>query len=185
MSVGERIRELRKAIGYTQKELAEKSGVATVSIQQYERGVRQPQLRQLIRIAAALGVNWNSLVTEDERTRIVMERNSEECNDLGIVVGGKIIAPNGFRSEYGVFAGQGIETDGPTEIGLVVQGEQARANAAMSQMTEEGQSKVADYAEDILPRYRRQETPQSPPAPQEGTDTNPFPDAPETPPEGE
>lgn len=33
-------------------------------------------------------------------------------------------------------------------------GGQARANAAMEQMTEEGRNKVADYAEDILARYQ-------------------------------
>ena len=52
-------------------------------------------------------------------------------------------------------------------------------------MTEEGRGKVADYAEDILPRYRAETAPQSPLPPSEGTDTTPAPDAPETVPEGE
>lgn len=62
MSVGERIRELRKAIGYTQKELAEMAGVATVSIQQYERGVRQPRIDQLNKIAAVFQVPLSHFV---------------------------------------------------------------------------------------------------------------------------
>ena len=33
---------------------------------------------------------------------------------------------------------------------------QTRVNAAMKQMTEEGQKRVADYAEDILPRYKKE-----------------------------
>lgn len=37
-----------------------------------------------------------------------------------------------------------------------------RLDVAMAQMTLEGQNKVADYAEDILPRYRRQEAPPPP-----------------------
>lgn len=184
MTVGERIQEARKKAGMKQSDLAEKLGVAVITIGQYERGKREPSLKQLIRIAAVLGVSWDSLVTEDERRRIVMSRNSEGCDSSGVVVGGKIIAPNGFKSKYGVWAGEGIEAGGPVEIGLVVQGEIARANKAMEQMTEEGRSKVADYAEDILPRYRAETAPQSPPVPTEGNDTTPPPDAPETLPEG-
>lgn len=46
--------------------------------------------------------------------------------------------------------------------------QKARADTAMDQMSEEGRGKVADYAEDILPRYRRSDGP----APQsEGTAT--------------
>ena len=103
-----------------------------------------------------------------------------EKRSLGVVVGGKIIAPEGIKTKYGVYAGEGIEAGGPVEIGLIVQGEMARANKAMEQMTEEGRGKVADYAEDILPRYRAETAPQSPPSPQEGNTS----DAPETPPEG-
>ena len=47
-------------------------------------------------------------------------------------------------------------------------------------MNEEGRSKVADYAEDILPRYRTTPAPQPPveaPAPQsDGADTTPPPE---------
>ena len=60
----------------------------------------------------------------------------------------------------------------------------ARINEAVNQMTPEGQVKVADYAEDILPRYRAETPPESTLAPQEGKDTTPPPDAPETPSEG-
>ena len=44
-----------------------------------------------------------------------------------------------------------------------------------------GQQKVADYAEDILPRYRAETAPQSTPAPQEGKDTAPTADGSERP----
>lgn len=63
-----------------------------------------------------------------------------------------------------------------------------RVNAAMEQMSQDGQNRVADYAEDILPRYKAgkapQSAPESPPPTQEDTDTTPPPDAPETPPKG-
>ena len=180
MTVGEHIREIRKQRGMTQAQLAEKSGVAAISIHQYETGKRNPQLAQLIRIAAVLGFDWNSIVTEEERRRIVMGRNSEtsKTSGVGVVVGGKIIAPDGIKTKYGVYAGGGIEAGGPVEIGLVVQKEMARANKAMEQMTEDGRKRVADYAEDILPRYRREEAPE----PEPPTPDTPMPsDAPEEP----
>ncbi len=45
-----------------------------------------------------------------------------------------------------------------------------RAETAMALMTEEGQNKVADYAEDILPRYRRQDAPEPSPPPSDSKD---------------
>ena len=57
MTIGKLIKEARKNAGFSQRELAEKSGTATGTIQQYERGVRQPRLEQLLRIADALDVS--------------------------------------------------------------------------------------------------------------------------------
>lgn len=62
MTIGEQIKAMRKKSGYTQKELAEKSGVAMVSIQQYERGVRSPRTEQLLRIAKALNMSTDDLL---------------------------------------------------------------------------------------------------------------------------
>lgn len=56
-----------------------------------------------------------------------------------------------------------------------------RVSAAMKQMDNAGQSRVADYAEDILPRYRRQEPPTAPPSPQADTDTTAPPEGAEGP----
>lgn len=56
MDIGQRIKKARKKAGLTQRELAEGANVATVSIQQYERGARQPRIEQLQAISAALGV---------------------------------------------------------------------------------------------------------------------------------
>ena len=50
---GDRIRDARKAAGLTQEQLAQKCGVATITIRQYESGKRQPRLAQFRDIAAA------------------------------------------------------------------------------------------------------------------------------------
>lgn len=62
MSVAERIRNARKKAGLTQKQLAEKAGIATVTLQQYEGGKRQPRMNKLQDIAIALGIPTGELI---------------------------------------------------------------------------------------------------------------------------
>ena len=58
-NAGKLIKEARKNKGLTQKQLAEKTGLATVTIQQYERNLREPRLKNII--ANALNVSPESL----------------------------------------------------------------------------------------------------------------------------
>ena len=59
--LGVKIRELRKAKGWTQEQLAKAVGVSTNFIGYVERGVRKPSLNTLERIARALGVATKDL----------------------------------------------------------------------------------------------------------------------------
>lgn len=56
MTIGQNIQMLRKEAGFTQRELAEKIAVAPITIQQYERDVREPSFETIEKIATALGV---------------------------------------------------------------------------------------------------------------------------------
>lgn len=56
MTEGDLIKSARKAAHLTQKELAKKSGLAVVTIQQYERNLRRPRLDSIIKIANALNI---------------------------------------------------------------------------------------------------------------------------------
>lgn len=62
-SVGQRIKESRKKVGLTQKELASRIEASTTTVQQYELGKRQPSFEQMAAIADALGVTYYYLVT--------------------------------------------------------------------------------------------------------------------------
>lgn len=57
-----KMRELRKALGLTQKELAEKAGITHAAINRYENGLRVPSVNIAIRIAHALGCTVEELV---------------------------------------------------------------------------------------------------------------------------
>lgn len=56
MVIGKRIREARKTLGLTQAALGKKSGLATSTICDIEKGRSKPSLDSLERIATALGV---------------------------------------------------------------------------------------------------------------------------------
>lgn len=56
MSLGTNIQNERKKAGYTQKQLAEKCGMAEITIRQYELDKRQPRIEQVTKIASALNI---------------------------------------------------------------------------------------------------------------------------------
>ena len=55
------LRACRAAQGWTQRELAERAGVAVATVQCYERGVRAPSLACAELLADALGVTLDQL----------------------------------------------------------------------------------------------------------------------------
>ena len=153
MTLGERIKETRKKYGLSQKELGKLIGVSGSMIGQYETEQRKPKIETIMRIATALDIEW---------TDIAPEFNGLEQIDR--YTWGKEARPEVYRK---------IEENYQRHHGA-----QARANKAMEQMNEEGRSKVADYAEDILPRYQASQALSSP---QVGTDTVPLQDGSEKP----
>lgn len=62
MTIGEKIRAIRKSKGITQKDLAVAMGVSASMIGQYEVGIRSPKIETLKKIAQALGVDVNALL---------------------------------------------------------------------------------------------------------------------------
>jgi len=60
--LGQRIRNLRKAKGWRQIDLAEQADVHEVHISDLERGVREVGLRTLLAISQALGLKLSELL---------------------------------------------------------------------------------------------------------------------------
>lgn len=63
--VGKRIMERRKKLGMTQEALAEKSGVTTQFVSYAESGKRAMRPENLMKIASALGVSTDYILTGD------------------------------------------------------------------------------------------------------------------------
>lgn len=63
MTTGQRIKAARKKAGMTQADLAGKLNISYVNISQLEKDQRNPTIETLQRIAAALGVDVNLLIS--------------------------------------------------------------------------------------------------------------------------
>ncbi|MDP8235144.1 MAG: helix-turn-helix transcriptional regulator [Candidatus Erginobacter occultus] len=61
---GDNVRRIRKSRNLSQEDLAEKSGLHRTYVSGIERGVRNPTLAIICRIAAALGVKPEELFKE-------------------------------------------------------------------------------------------------------------------------
>ena len=78
MFVGDKIRKYRIDAGQTQQQLAERIGVATITIRQYELGKREPNLETLQKIAEALGVEPWQLMGYDGSIRVDTGKHSDK-----------------------------------------------------------------------------------------------------------
>jgi transcriptional regulator with XRE-family HTH domain len=67
VAFGKVLRERRKAAGLSQERLALDAGLERVFISMLERGVRQPSLHTMLRLAEVLDCPANLLVLETER----------------------------------------------------------------------------------------------------------------------
>lgn len=61
-AVGARIKAMRKKIGLTQAQVAQRLGIASQSVTNYEAGKTDPSIRNLISLAAVLGVSTDYLL---------------------------------------------------------------------------------------------------------------------------
>lgn len=166
MTVGERIRDARKSMGLTQAQLADQSGVAAISIHQYETGKRNPRIEQLLRIAEALDITVTDLMSEQD-TQIFMSGFNTALDGLDIMP-----QVDNFRKKLWGYRYTKLERALIKDFSL---------------LNPDGQQKAVERIEELteIPRYRAETASESPPPPQEGESTTPPPDGPGTASEGE
>ena len=66
-----RLQQLREALGWTQSQLAENSGVSQTYISELELHKKQPTIPIVKKLAAALGVSVSDLLNEEKSTNVV------------------------------------------------------------------------------------------------------------------
>ena len=87
MTLGEKMKRLRKAKNLSQQELAEKLNVHPKHISRYENNVSQPSLAVLLKLRDVFHVSLDYLVTDDESHEFhyqdtELERYFEEVDKL-------------------------------------------------------------------------------------------------------
>ena len=76
--VGKRIREARKLLKMTQKELGDACGIASQTIGQYERGTLHPKIDTLFRLAMVLDVPLDWITGDTRLSRVeAAKRNND------------------------------------------------------------------------------------------------------------
>lgn len=76
IAFGQVLRVVRKEVGLTQEELALSAGVERNFVSLIERGINQPTVRVLFKLATALGVAPSKLVEMTEM-QVVSDQSSE------------------------------------------------------------------------------------------------------------
>ena len=67
MSIAENIKQYRKKRGITQKQLAEKTGLAVITIQQYEAGKYNPKMNAITQLCIALDCKITDLIDDESK----------------------------------------------------------------------------------------------------------------------
>src|SRR5436190_23268632 len=75
VEVGSRIRALREGMGYSLRDLANRSGVSAPMLSQVERGETSPTLAVADRIAAGLELSLSQLLRLDEAAHVAVVRS--------------------------------------------------------------------------------------------------------------
>ena len=210
VTIGEKIRQVRIGLGMTQEQLAEKCGVATTTIRQYESGRREPREGQIRRIAKALSIpedsffnlkwyNYSEEFIQLERSTHLFEGIVFSLEEIyGAAERKELQGNTGWSSSYLVI-GKPPHTfvlyDSDIEViaeatrasipALVERMKDTRPESEIVQEVLSELNRIPQPQPPEVPRYRRQEPPGAPPAPAGDMDTPAAQDAPEGAEEGE
>lgn len=80
--VGERIKKQRKLKGFTQKELAEKSGISISSIEKYESGRLNPSFKNAERIANVLNMGISYFYPAENYCELGLTEIEKQENEI-------------------------------------------------------------------------------------------------------
>ena len=65
MTIGNRIKEIRQDLNYSQIQLSKLAGLTPAAICQYESGSRKPTIEAVLRLASALSVSVETLIGDE------------------------------------------------------------------------------------------------------------------------
>ncbi len=140
MTVGERIKAAREKANLTQAQLAEKCGVATITIQQYERDKREPDIDRLLNLSKQLNVSIEYL--------------------LGVIDENGFLTPEGFGDSEDYEFVKVLGLDDPRNRRKIKRANSPKTlvMAAMDRLNPAGQQKAVERVEELteIPKYKKE-----------------------------
>lgn len=82
MKLGEKITKLKKLKNLSQVDLAEATGISRDAISKYERGDAIPSVQYAKKIADALGVSLDYLVSDDDKEEVLDNDTLKRIRDI-------------------------------------------------------------------------------------------------------
>ena len=150
MTIGERIRALRKEKRLTQKALGDKCGMADSAIRRYESGRGNPTEKTLQRIADALGISFAELID----VRITYDDDGNIAGAAGYEASMRAF----LQGEYDKLNNSKL-VDSPSLVtGDKMDDSQVyRLQSSFNKLNAEGQQKAVERVEELteIPKYQR------------------------------
>ncbi|MBE6976000.1 MAG: helix-turn-helix transcriptional regulator [Ruminococcaceae bacterium] len=177
MTMGKRIKEARVKEGFTQAQLAELCGLATITIQQYERDKRQPRRDQLEVIAQNLNVTTGYLWgIEDINAKAILDamkngdyRTAEDLMDLPVGSIGPVDSEEQEEIEYQLREERHTKELVLNKLRIYFRSKYDKLTDqdylsikslidTFSQLNEEGQQKAVERVEELteIPKYKNE-----------------------------
>lgn len=175
-TMGKLIKEARMKEGLTQAQLAELCGLATITIQQYERDKRQPRRDQLEVIAQNLNVTTGYLWgIEDINAKAILDamkngdyRTAEDLMDLPVGSIGPVDSEGQEEIEYQLREERHIKELILNKLRIYFRAKYDKLTEpdyifikclidAFSQLNDEGQTKAVERVEELteIPKYKK------------------------------
>ena len=82
MDYGARLRQMRKAKGFSMYKLHQESGLSQGHISDLEKGINQPTIDTLQRLLAPMGISLAEFFNEDGEVSILSDKEKELISDF-------------------------------------------------------------------------------------------------------
>lgn len=152
MTIGERIKAVRKRKGMTQNDLAIALHIPYQGISQYERGTRNPKYETVKRIAAALECDVSELLTSHEESEMIIQK---VLGDLEKIPGSTNLRPATMSESQKMSA-------------VTFRSVDERIAFFFSRLNDDGKEVAADRVQELteIPKYQKKKE-EAPNAPQD------------------
>lgn len=185
MSFYDRFKLLCEEKGVTPTQAARENGIAQSVVAMWKKRGSTPQSETLWKFVSYFGTNIDFLLEKEgaamKYSLAPIPRTGTQ-HKAGDIATDANFSPNILWSDKNGHFHLELTEDELSEIDELNACNLLRA--CFTHLNIEGKKKVAQYAEDILPRYHVETAPESTPPPSECPSTTPAPDTPETASEG-